>query len=260
MSSGSAQRPSGVLATIASLRAGSSCSGCVQRRTHPSGRDCVDANPIARVRQRERLRKLRHAPLARAVRRYPRTSLERQHRSHVHDRSALAAGPRLQLAAREGATAHRAGQVDGKHVLEHREFVLGIAADDAGAIHQHVEARQIREQRLHRPRVANVERDGIPRGEIRRAARNLDLLLRCTRYGDNRACLRQRAGDRSADAARAPCDECYLARKQIVAERRFDAARHLKPRRSAVARHRVREASGATAPYPVVASAAAALA
>jgi len=48
--------------------------------------------------------------------------------------------------------------------------VLDAAADRAGAVDQHVEPRQVGDQRAHAGVVAHVERERVARGEPRRGA------------------------------------------------------------------------------------------
>ena len=82
--------------------------------------------------------------------------------------------------ARACAEAHRAGQVDVEHFGEHRRIVLGAAADDAGAIDEDVEPRQIA--------------DRAPRSPPRRARRAL-------------------RASRQRNAGRAACRVGFVARR-----------------------------------------------
>ena len=73
---------------------------------------------------------------------------------------------RLQPGARGGADAHRAVEVDVDHLREGLGLVLGAAADDAGAVDQHVQLAERADQRGHRRGVAHVERVAGDAGHV----------------------------------------------------------------------------------------------
>ena len=127
-------------------------------------------------------------------------------------------------------------------------LVLVAAANDARAIDQHVEARQIVDQRTDRCIVANVERHRVATAEIRRAARGLRLGARRAGHRHDGAERGERVGDRRADAARAADDQRHLAGEQVVAERRRERRCVIALRAASSARTSASRGSGATAP------------
>ena len=142
-----AQRPSGVRARIAALRAGSSRKRLRERRRHPARRDGVDANPVGRVRDRERLRELRDAALAGGIARHEAAAEEREHRRRVDDR----AGRRLSF-----ARARRAARIVPVRLIASTSSNTSRSCSAprrriAGAIDEDVEARQVAHQRPPSP-------------------------------------------------------------------------------------------------------------
>ena len=125
----------------------------------------------------------------------------------------------------------------------------------ARAIDQDVEPRQGGDQRRDRRRVAHVElaRVAAPERRLRRALPPPRVRVAPVTVTTRRS--RERIGNRRADAARAARNERDAAGEKIVAKRRADHAA-----RSSSARTSASRGSGATAPNPVVASAAAAFA
>ena len=115
--------------------------------------------------------------------------------------------------------AHRAGEIDREHFLEHAHVVLGAAADDAGAVDEDVEPRQVRHECGDRRLVAHVHRHGVAAAKRRGAARGHAFGGRRARDGDDGAQLGERVGDAGADAGRAADHQHDLAGKQIRVER-----------------------------------------
>ena len=119
-----------------------------------------------------------------------------------------------------------------------------------------VEPRQIADQRGNRLAIAHVERHGVTTAEIRAVSHGIHVVVR--RAGDrhDRTQRRERIGDCSADATRAADNERDFAGKKILPKSR--RAHRCVP--ASNARTSASRGSGATAPKPVVASAAAAFA
>lgn len=266
MSRGSPHRASGVRARIASLRSGSSRSARVSGvRTHP-GAMALTRIPSAAYASASDLVSCATPPLLAL---YPGTRPPPWNASTdaVLTIEPLPRPADAQLVARERAATHRTGQVDGEHLLEDVDVVLGVPANDARAMDEDdedVEARQIGDRRANRARVADIDDDRIARREAGLRQRRPDLSRRRSghRHDGTGAC--QSPGDRRSDTARASDDQRHPPGEHVGTKRRRDGvgtrthstAEGIDSIRSTSAAR----GSGATAPYPVVASAAAAFA
>ncbi len=207
-SPGSPQRPSGVRDAdrfvahrVVAQRRG-------QRRGDPAGRDRIDADAVRGVGDRQRLGQLGDAALARGIGRHQAAAEEAQHRGEVDDRAAAAFG---EAAARGGADALAAVQVDVDDVGEDLGRVLLAAPDHAGAMDDDVQARLRADQRVDGGAVADVEQRRL--ADRRRAP--LDLGHGRAGHEHARAMGDEGRGDAGADAAGGADDEDVAAGEEV---------------------------------------------
>jgi hypothetical protein len=109
--------------------------------------------------------------------------------------------------ARGRGHSHAAGYIDIDHLREGVGLVLGLAADDARAIHDVIEPGQAREEGGNRLCIGDVEVPDIDAGESRVASRRVQLLRHDAARDHTRARAPEGEARRRSDTRHAAGDE-----------------------------------------------------
>ncbi len=201
-SAGLPQRPSGVLATIAAERAGSSVRGRVSAVSIQPGAIALTRIPSDAQAIASDFVNWATPPFARAVRGSEAAAEKAEHRSEVDD---TATAPRQQ-GTTGPAHAHRPHQVHVHDPMEALWLELEAASEDhAGGVDQHVQPIERRHEPADGVLVGDVEAMG--REAACRVATGRDLSLGQARHHDLRTLGREGIRNRSTDSARSARDQ-----------------------------------------------------
>ncbi len=151
-----------------------------------------------------------------------------------------------QLGAGRGTGAQRAVQVDVDDLREDLGVMLAAAAQDAGAVDQHVERRQRIDAGADGSVVAHVQHRAFRTGERGILRRGFDLGGGRTGHVDPRALQQEGRRDAGADAGRA-ADHQHLAAGEHLGRKRVGRI-HAAPVESIAARTCAIRGIGSTAP------------